>query len=187
MTTLAVTSVNSLLCQATTCFHIDSKFRCIRSTPAEMQSTSENDFECFASTGVNTPATAKTAIPPDPARSRPMDGPLDRMTGKPAVTAVNGGTKDKGWLPKNLLIECEVTLAADSSREQLCLLSHLQTDLRIMRALVRAAEFSQESSSSIGGSAYQISFARLKAGWKYGLEAAVMSTVKSRILLKKKW
>jgi hypothetical protein len=51
-----------------------------------------------------------------------MDGPLDRMTGKPAVTAVNGGTKDKGWLPKNLLIECEVTLAADSIREQLCLL-----------------------------------------------------------------
>ena len=87
-----------------------------------MQSTSENDFECFASTGVNTPATAKTAIPPDPVRSRPMDGPLDRMTGKPAVTAVNGGTKDKGWLPKNLLIECEVTLAADSIREQLCLL-----------------------------------------------------------------
>jgi hypothetical protein len=30
-------------------------------------------------------------------------------------------------------------------------------------------------------------FAWLKAGWKYGLEAAVMSTVKSRILLKKKW
>ena len=57
MTTLAVTSVNSLLCQATTCFHIDSKFRCIRSTPAEMQSTSENDLEYFASTGVYTPET----------------------------------------------------------------------------------------------------------------------------------
>ena len=40
------------------CFHllrIGSKFRCIRSTPTERQSTSENDFECFASTGVNTP------------------------------------------------------------------------------------------------------------------------------------
>jgi len=40
-----------------TCFRIGSKFRCIRSTPTEMQSTSENDFECFASTGVNTPGT----------------------------------------------------------------------------------------------------------------------------------
>ena len=53
--TLAVTSVSSLFCQASTCFRIGSKFRCIRSTPAEMQSMSENDFECFASTGVNTP------------------------------------------------------------------------------------------------------------------------------------
>jgi hypothetical protein len=31
-----------------------SKLRCMRSTPTEMQSMSENDFECFASTGVNT-------------------------------------------------------------------------------------------------------------------------------------
>jgi hypothetical protein len=29
----------------------------IRSTPTEMQSINENDFECFASTGVNTPET----------------------------------------------------------------------------------------------------------------------------------
>ncbi|SRR5229473_207745 len=29
----------------------------IRSTPTEMQSMSENDFECFASTDVNTPGT----------------------------------------------------------------------------------------------------------------------------------
>src|ERR1700747_469389 len=57
MTTLAVTSVSSLLCQASTCFRIGSKLRCIRSTPTEMQSMSENDFECFASTGVNTPGT----------------------------------------------------------------------------------------------------------------------------------
>src|SRR5882762_9735684 len=57
MTTLAVTSVNSLLCQASTCFRIGSKLRCIRSTPTEMQSMSENDFECFASTGVNGPET----------------------------------------------------------------------------------------------------------------------------------
>jgi hypothetical protein len=49
---LAVTSVNSLFCQVSTCFRIGSKFRCIRSTPTEMQSMSENDFECFASTGV---------------------------------------------------------------------------------------------------------------------------------------
>ena len=31
--------------------------RCIRSTPTEMQSMSENDFECLASTGVNTLGT----------------------------------------------------------------------------------------------------------------------------------
>src|SRR5216684_1034838 len=35
MTTLAVTSANSLLCQPSTCFRIGSKFRCIRSTPIE--------------------------------------------------------------------------------------------------------------------------------------------------------
>jgi len=29
----------------------------MQSTPAEVQSISENDFECFASTGVNTPGT----------------------------------------------------------------------------------------------------------------------------------
>src|SRR5258708_7289453 len=57
MTTLALTSVNSLLCQVSTCFRIGSKFRCMRSTPTEMQSISENDFECFASTAVNTPET----------------------------------------------------------------------------------------------------------------------------------
>ena len=55
MTTLAVTSVNSLLGHASTCFRIGSKFRCIRSTPTEMESMSEGDFECFASTGVKTP------------------------------------------------------------------------------------------------------------------------------------
>src|ERR1035437_5286895 len=57
MTTLAMTSANSLLCHASTCLRIGSKFRCIRSTPTEMESMSENDFECFASTGVNTPGT----------------------------------------------------------------------------------------------------------------------------------
>jgi hypothetical protein len=36
---------------------IGSKFRCIRSTPTERQSMSDNDFECFASRGVNTPGT----------------------------------------------------------------------------------------------------------------------------------
>jgi hypothetical protein len=51
MTTLAVTSVSSLLCHASTCFRIGSKFCCIRSTPTEMQSISENDFECYANTG----------------------------------------------------------------------------------------------------------------------------------------
>src|SRR5713101_3007670 len=57
MTTLAVTSINSLRCHASTCFRLGSKFLCIRSTPTEMQSMSENDFECFASTGVNAPET----------------------------------------------------------------------------------------------------------------------------------
>src|SRR5258708_17760209 len=45
MTTLAVTSVNLLLRQASTCFRSGSKFRCIRSTPTERQSISEKDFE----------------------------------------------------------------------------------------------------------------------------------------------
>src|SRR5271169_1586593 len=65
MTTFAVTSVSSLRCQASTCFRIGSKFRCIRSTPTEMQSISENDFECLASTGVKSPANAmfEHAIP----------------------------------------------------------------------------------------------------------------------------
>src|SRR3989442_8319806 len=58
MTTLAVTSVSSLRCQASTCFRMGSKLRCIRSTPTEMQSMRENDFECFASTGVKSPANA---------------------------------------------------------------------------------------------------------------------------------
>jgi FAD/FMN-containing dehydrogenase len=43
---------------SSTCFRMGSKFRCIRSTPTDMQSTSENDFECFASTGVNAPLKA---------------------------------------------------------------------------------------------------------------------------------
>src|SRR5437868_6138317 len=57
MTTLAVTSVSSFRCQASTCLRIGSKLRCIRSTPTEMQSMRENDFECFASTGVNATET----------------------------------------------------------------------------------------------------------------------------------
>ncbi len=76
MTTLAVTSVNSLLCQASTCFRIGSKFRCIRSTPTEMQSISENDFECFASTGVN---TRGTMLPNCFGRS-PSAAPRDRVS-----------------------------------------------------------------------------------------------------------
>ena len=55
--TFAVTSVSSLCCHASTCFRMGSKFLCIRSTPTEMQSIKENDFECFARTGVNAPET----------------------------------------------------------------------------------------------------------------------------------
>src|SRR5579864_6433401 len=47
--------MSSLLCHNSTCFRMGSKFRCIRSRPTEMQSMSENDFECLASTGVNAP------------------------------------------------------------------------------------------------------------------------------------
>jgi hypothetical protein len=36
---------------------IGSKFLCIRSTPTEIQSISENDFECFARIGANAPVT----------------------------------------------------------------------------------------------------------------------------------
>jgi hypothetical protein len=36
---------------------MSSKLRCIRSTPTEMQSINENDFECLARTGVNTRGT----------------------------------------------------------------------------------------------------------------------------------
>jgi len=38
-------------------FRIGSKLCCMRSTPTETQSISEKDFECLASTGVNTPGT----------------------------------------------------------------------------------------------------------------------------------
>lgn len=57
MTTF-VRSVSSHLCQASTCFRIGSKFRCMRSTPTEMQSMRENDFEGLANTGVKSPANA---------------------------------------------------------------------------------------------------------------------------------
>ena len=50
-------NINILRCQDSTTLRIGSKFRCIRSTPTEMQSMSENDFECFASTGVKPPDT----------------------------------------------------------------------------------------------------------------------------------
>ena len=40
------------------CGYCPLEFRCIRSTPTEMQSMSENDLECFARTGVKSPANA---------------------------------------------------------------------------------------------------------------------------------
>jgi hypothetical protein len=45
-----------------TCFPNGSKFRCILSTPTEMQSMSENDVESFASTGVNKPETMSPSL-----------------------------------------------------------------------------------------------------------------------------
>jgi len=63
MTTFTVTSVNSFFCQPSTCLRIGSKFRCVRSTSTEMQLMSENDFECFASTGLNTLGTMFLKFP----------------------------------------------------------------------------------------------------------------------------
>ena len=57
MIIFAVTSVSSDCRQISTCLRIGSKFRCMRSTPTEIESTNEKDFECFASTGVNAPGT----------------------------------------------------------------------------------------------------------------------------------
>jgi hypothetical protein len=58
-TTLAVTSVSSHLCHASTGLRMGSKFRCIRSTQTKMQSISENDLECWATTGVKFSRKAK--------------------------------------------------------------------------------------------------------------------------------
>ena len=52
MTTFTVTSVNSLRCHVSTCLRIGSKLRYIRSTPTEMQSISESDFEESFGTGL---------------------------------------------------------------------------------------------------------------------------------------
>src|SRR5712692_6610531 len=87
MTTLAVTSVSSLLCHASTCFRIGSKLRCIRSTPTEMQSTSENDFECFASTGVNAPETTRQILCGQPLRARSVLYLADRTSVNTISTA----------------------------------------------------------------------------------------------------
>src|SRR5258708_28421125 len=85
MAPLAVTSVSSPRCEAFTCFRIGSKLRCMRSTPTEMQSMSENDFECFASTGVNMP---KTMFPNSgPANIR---FPRSRLVASIAVRSVPG-------------------------------------------------------------------------------------------------
>jgi hypothetical protein len=56
---IVASRVSSLRCQASTCLRTGSKFRCIRSTSTGIQSMSENDFECFASTGVKSPLKAK--------------------------------------------------------------------------------------------------------------------------------
>jgi len=76
MTAFTVTSVTSFFCQPSTCLRIGSKLRCIRSTPPEMQSISENDFECFAKTGVN---TAETMLPSS-GSALPLDVPLSSPT-----------------------------------------------------------------------------------------------------------
>src|SRR5712692_5894102 len=98
MTTLAVTSVSSLLCHASTCFRIGSKLRCIRSTPTEMQSMSENDLECFASTGVNTPGTiSPTRQGSSPLRKR-RKAPTIRGRLRWDADAANGPKADENPL-----------------------------------------------------------------------------------------
>jgi hypothetical protein len=52
MIILAATVVSPELRHVSTCFRIGSKLRCIRSIPTEIESSKENDFECFAKTGV---------------------------------------------------------------------------------------------------------------------------------------
>jgi hypothetical protein len=44
------------------CFRM-AKFRCIRSTPTEMQSIRENDFQCLANPGTYTPIEHTRAYP----------------------------------------------------------------------------------------------------------------------------
>ena len=58
MIILAATVVSSALRHVSTCFRIGSKLRCIRSIPTEIESNKENDFECFAKTGVKSPLKA---------------------------------------------------------------------------------------------------------------------------------
>ena len=43
--------------QASTCFRMGSKLRCMRSTPTARMSTRLRFLVCLASTGVNTPGT----------------------------------------------------------------------------------------------------------------------------------
>ncbi len=47
----------NIKCSIKPCFRIGSKFRCLPSTPTEMQSMSEKDFECLARTGVKSRRT----------------------------------------------------------------------------------------------------------------------------------
>ena len=48
--------------QTPTCFHMGSKFHCIRSTPSEIASSNENAFECFAKTGDYTPRSERRIL-----------------------------------------------------------------------------------------------------------------------------
>src|SRR5216683_2177682 len=59
MTSFAIPSGRPVTFQASTCFRIGSKFRCMRSTPTDRMSTRLRCLVCLASTGVNTPPMAK--------------------------------------------------------------------------------------------------------------------------------
>ena len=58
-----------------------SKLCCMRSTPTEMQSMNENDFECLAKTRVNTPPMAKMT---DDGQARSIGSSLGFVTEKRA-------------------------------------------------------------------------------------------------------
>ena len=91
MTSFAVSSGRRVPFQASTCFRIGSKFRCMRSTPTERMSTRLRCLVCLASTGVNKPGT----ILPSPTTLKTLLR-ICRVFSTPMEHVVKG--LDKGFL-----------------------------------------------------------------------------------------